>query len=261
VIANGGDVRADRVAMHAVIPGTEILSALGARLSATPNAEGELHAVIDGIPVEVRLAIRSQGSSSSKWTEFAVKSEHLKGFAFTFNFDVRATQTGDATDVRDGRLRDIVTGDAAFDEAFVVEAAPEDVVRVWLDAAARAEMLALRPIRVISTPVYAVMIERLDWVGDVDLLERLTKLTVRLAASLVPAAREAAQDKKRAAPKGGYRDRAPTDAEIRAGWDADVLELNAQAERRRIRSQKIGIAIALGVLVIVMGGIALVASR
>ena len=159
------------------------LSALGARLSATPRSNDALDAVVDGMPVEVRFVLRSSGSSSSKWTEIGVKSEHIQGFAFTFNFDVREATRGDAADVREGRLRDLVVGDGAFDEAFVVEAAPADVARLMFDETARAEMLALRPLRVISTKVYAVMIERLDWIEDVDLLERLVKLTVRIAAT------------------------------------------------------------------------------
>jgi hypothetical protein len=233
-----------------MIPGPEILASLAARFSTKPIAENEVHAVVDGIPVEVRFTLREHGSSSSKWTEIAVKPEHLKGFKFTFNFDVRPAQSGDANDVRDGRLRDVVVGDEAFDAAFIVEAAPEDVLRLAFDETSRAEMLALRPIRVVSTGTYAVLIERLDWLEDVDVLERMTRLAARIAAALTPAARDAAEARRRT-PKGGYRDRAPTDDEIRSEWDADVAALNAQSEQRRIRSGRIALAFGLGIFALV----------
>ena len=239
---------------------TKALSLLAARLGVEPLEDG-IDAVVDGVPVEIRFVMRSHGSSSSKWTEISVKSKHLKGFPMTFNFHVRPTEHGDAQDVRDGRTRDIVLGHAAFDEAFVVEAAPEEVVRRMLDATTRDHMLAEHPLRVISTPKNAILIERSDWVEDVDLLERLTKLTVRLAASIAPAAREAAAARRHhGAQERGYRDRAPTDEEIRAEWDLDVQRLAAQIERRRARAQKNGIVLALFLLIAVLAGAVFVAS-
>ncbi len=238
-----------------------VLTALGARLAATARGDGELDAVVDGVPVEVRFVLRTQGSSSSKWTEVGAQSTSLKGFAFAFNFDVRETQDYDAAHVRAGRLRDLVLGDAAFDEAFVVEAAPEEVARLMFDETTRAEMLALRPLRVISTSKYAVMIERLDWSEDVDLLERLVRLVVRIAASLTPSAREAALARRRTAQTRGYRDHAPTDEEIRAEWDADLAAMNVQAERRAIRSRRIALTFAFSTLAIIAAAALVLATR
>jgi hypothetical protein len=239
----------------------DILAGLGAGFGGKPSGDATIHAVIDGIPVDVRFELRSHGSSSSKWTELAVKSADLKGFAFTFNFDVRPVQIGDAGDVRDGRLRDIVLGDAAFDEAFIVEAAPEAVVRHLLDAETRAEMLALRPLRMLSTSIDAVMIERPDWILDPALLARMTRLTVRIAAALIPAAREAARERRQNAEEGGYRGRAPTDDEIRAEWNTDVAAMNAQAERRQARSKRNALVVAIAILAIVIGIVGMLASR
>ncbi|HEX4514697.1 MAG TPA: hypothetical protein VH054_14205 [Polyangiaceae bacterium] len=236
-----------------MIPTT--LSSLGARLSAKPHAEGELDAIIDGIPTEVRFVLRTQGSSSSKWTEIRVRSEHLKGFAFTLDLDVRPAHGFEGADVRAGRLRDVVVGDAAFDDAFIVEAAPEEVVRLMFDATTRAELLALRPLRVLSTKAHAIVIERLDWVADVDLLERLTRLTVRIAAAITPAAREAAAARRRQAQERGYRERAPTDEEIRAHWDVDVARLASQAKERAAHERRVVLAFAFVVVVVLVIGV------
>ena len=245
-----------------LLPPRAALDALAARLGATPSEKDELRAVVDGVTLFVRYVLRGAGSSSFQFTEVSVTGPDLAGLPFRFGLDmnVRPAHAADAREVKAGRLRDIVLGDPAFDDAFVVEAAPADVVCALLGPAVRSEMLALLPIHVYTTPTVTLEIDREGWLDDVDVLERFVRLAARLGGSIVAAAREALEARRNAPLGGGYRDRPPTHDEIQRDWEADVRALGEARKRRDVRTTRIALAGVLAALVLTGAFVAAVAA-
>jgi hypothetical protein len=242
------------------LPPRGTLESLAVRLSAAPPVENELHATVNGVTIIVRYALRSAGSSSVKSTQLGVRARDLAGPSVRFFLDVRPAQAFEAAEVRSGRLRDIILGDPAFDDAFIVEAAPRDLLELVFDAAVRTEMLALLPLRIFSSEELAIEIEREGWIEDVEVLERLTRLAARLGGSIGPAAHAAAEARRAAPVKGGYRDGPPTPEEIEQERDEDLRALGAQREQRQRRDRRIAMGAILAVFVAIGAVIATVAA-
>jgi hypothetical protein len=99
--------------------------------TATPNGTALL-VVIDKIKVWAKFILRQSGSSSVKWTIVGVVANDIPGPPLTFFVDIRHASASEERDVRAGRLRDPIIGDAEFDAAYIIEAAPKDVMRAWL---------------------------------------------------------------------------------------------------------------------------------
>jgi hypothetical protein len=229
------------------------LDALAARLSSRVG-EAEVRAVIDGIGVVVRYTLRTAGSSSSKWTEVAVGVKDIPehgGLPIRFDIDVRPASLDDAKSTSAGRLRDLVLGDEQFDAAFVVEAAPEDIMRALFDHHARREMLALLPLRLFTSSESAFEINREGWIDDVDVLERMARLATYFGGRLVAAAAEAAADRRRAPHDRGYRDAPPTDVEIARERDDDLRKLDEQRMERGRREARIVFIVVLALIVLI----------
>src|SRR5687768_5266619 len=90
----------------------------------------------DGIVVRFDFATRGDASASESWTE--VTADLPRGYPLTLRV-VPGEPQPDA--VKRGELVDIEVGEPVFDHAFIVEAAPTDVVRHLLDEPARAFLL------------------------------------------------------------------------------------------------------------------------
>ncbi len=64
-----------------------------------------------------------------------------------FEMDLRPETRSERRAVERGRAIDLVLGDEAFDDAFIVEAAPAEVARALLDERARTALLTFSPCR------------------------------------------------------------------------------------------------------------------
>jgi hypothetical protein len=64
-----------------------------------------------------------------------------------FEMDLRPETRTEARDVARGLAIDLIVGDAAFDESFIVEAAPFEMAKALLDEPARTGLLAFHPCR------------------------------------------------------------------------------------------------------------------
>ena len=100
------------------------------------TASGKSH----GVAVTFRFESRGSGSNSESWTEIDVEVPR----AYPLSLHVRHHGSSDRASIASGEMVDVQLGDAAFDEAFLVEAAPADVVRILLDHDARG-LLAAHP--------------------------------------------------------------------------------------------------------------------
>ncbi len=74
---------------------------------------------VDGVPVRYRLGTRGRGATATQWTEVEVDVPHA-----ALSLHLRPRTSGHV------RLPNmVVVGDSAFDQMFVLEAAPADVAR------------------------------------------------------------------------------------------------------------------------------------
>jgi hypothetical protein len=91
-----------------------------------------------GPKVTLEFATRGAGSSAESWTHIHVDIPPRYPLAL----HVRRHGRADHKAVARGEMVDVLVGDAAFDTAFLIEAAPADVVRVLLDAEIRSLLSA-----------------------------------------------------------------------------------------------------------------------
>jgi len=142
---------------------------------------------------------------------------------------LRPQTRAEARQIETRRAVDLATGDAAFDSAFIVEGAPADVVKEWLDAETRARALAAGPV-IITLRRTSMTLYREGWqpAQEGPLMELLGRMALRLPGALAEAKRAYV------ASRAGYR--GDTDNELgkeRAEkWRAELLALAGATERR-----------------------------
>lgn len=115
------------------------LSAIGKHLGGG-NDERSAWGELAGATVRFAFVTRGSGKHSQSWTEIDADVPAKYPLALF----VQKHGWNDDAKIARGEMVDVVLGDAAFDRAFVVEAAPADVARVLLDERARRYLLALQ---------------------------------------------------------------------------------------------------------------------
>lgn len=148
---------------------------------------------------------------------------------------IRPQSACDERTVREGNASDIVLGDAGFDAAYLVEAAPEAVVREALDAQIRARLLAMHP-ATVETTTGGLKFAKYGWIEAPGKVEEAIELTLAIAASLeralgriVPGAIANAPSGYRSAPSAQSAD------EALAGAAKEVAALeDVRKQRSRI---------------------------
>lgn len=90
-----------------------------------------------GAPVTFAFVSRPAGAGTERWTEIEVKLPAR----YPLVLRLRRHAPHDRERVERGELIDVDLGDRAFDRAFLLEAAPVDVVKLLLDDKVRAYLL------------------------------------------------------------------------------------------------------------------------
>jgi hypothetical protein len=200
--------------------------------------------------VAVTYELRDPGKNTPARTMCRVS---FSGSAPPFEMDLRPQTPSEELHVQRGRAIDLVMGDPAFDDAYIIEAAPSDVARALLDQKARAELVALHPCRLTA------LSHELTWqkercVDDALDVRRVVELCVSAAERLqsLPAElheREMAQ----AFAHAGYRGPSPDVLRVAAGSAqeaglAEIEEMRAVRDRRQVWQAKRVALVAAGVL-------------
>ncbi|MBL8680862.1 MAG: hypothetical protein JNK05_16905 [Myxococcales bacterium] len=133
-----------------------------------------------GVPVELRFVDRGVGSYTDLYTEIVVLGA---GVRRDLHLAVVPRREKHAGYVNEGLATHVRLGDAAFDDAFLVEAAPADVVRALMDEDARRAMLSHGRVG-LHTTTDGLMIEREAWMDEPDEIRPLIALAVRIAANV-----------------------------------------------------------------------------
>lgn len=136
--------------------------------------------------------VKRSNLSSKLWTEIDVE---LPG-RYPLTLNIRRHNVFDKIAVERGNMVDIEVGDAVFDEAFLVEAAPADVVRHLLTPRVRRYLKDNRTVE-LCTPSDREGILRLSlrgWKNDLSEVDEALDVAIEVASGVREAFAEAAAE-------------------------------------------------------------------
>lgn len=115
------------------------LDSIGALLGGGSDQWGYAWGDALGAMAHLSFVTRGSGSNSESWTEIDVDLPAK----YPLEMMIRPHGLFDRGKIERGTMIDVEVGDVAFDNEFLVEAAPADVVRKLLDAQVRARLFRL----------------------------------------------------------------------------------------------------------------------
>jgi hypothetical protein len=155
---------------------TRAYAVIAERMGGTAFGKERVQVTVDGLLVTMLPAL----IENRRQTHYIVD---LPG-QYPLALLVRPHARGDAGKIARGEMVDIRIGDLAFDDAFLVEAAPADVAKLLLDGETRAWLASL-PSPELSKPIDGVPQLRLvlpEWNEDPDEAERHFRGVARVAS-------------------------------------------------------------------------------
>ena len=210
-----------------------------------------------GPTVTFELATRGAGSSAEHWTHIGV--EISKKYPLAVH--VRRHGKADHGQVARGEMVDVQVGDKAFDDAFLVEAAPADVVRVLLEADIRALLAAYPEIDLDTVDradgTRALVVGIRGWLEDPAEFAEPMRVMARLGSRVraAYAAADAAVEQN-TAPGDPYRpivDDAPVRA-AQSAREAEVANVKGMRAERDARAKTFAtVLVAVVFAVIALG--------
>ncbi|MCC6873155.1 MAG: hypothetical protein IT378_02510 [Sandaracinaceae bacterium] len=184
--------------------------------------------------IEVRFVDRGAGSTRDPYTEVLVLDRTRDDLHLSI---VRQTDY-DMAYVRRGLGTDLEVGDAIFDELFLVEAAPADVIPHLLDGATRALLQEWQPIGVKTLEAKddqpgGLLVEKPTWLGTPQAIEAMLAIAVHIV-DRIPLA--FAQADRARAERHGYRGTSPAEDDRRA----EVASLKKKQKERHDARVRLG---------------------
>lgn len=209
---------------------------------ATLVAPDRLRGHVDAHEVEVRFLERYQNHARYQRTELVLPGALVRD---DLELAIGAQREDDARDAAEGRGVDLRFDDPAFDAAFLVEAAPADVVRRLLEPSIRARMLALEGLA-ITTRAEGLCLELPRWIDDAETMRALASLGAALV-DRAPLAVERADAAAHEA-EGGLRDiTSPTTR--REARRAEIATLRAKIAARDEHRERQAVRLVIGALI------------
>jgi hypothetical protein len=194
-----------------------------------------------GAPTRVRFATRGHGTNDDavRWTEIDVELPR-----YPLALYLRRHGWLDALQVARGAMVDLTLGDAAFDAAFLVEAAPADVARKLLDAKARAALASYDCVELTTEQAAAGPVLRLairGWLEDGDAALAAAQLAVTMVRRVRQAYAEVEDEAPLAAVGAPFRPALDDGPARRAAADreAEVARLAGLRAARTVRFHRL----------------------
>lgn len=159
---------------------TTQLKAIGGLLGGGQDGKGHAWGDAFGIMADLRFVTRGSGSSSETWTEIDVELPSR----YPFSLLLRRQGWLDARKIEKGEMVDVEVGDQAFDDAFLVEAAPADVIRKLLTDEVRKLFFGLPRFQLMTVPNKATLrLELRGWTA-VEVVGDATTILAHIANGL-----------------------------------------------------------------------------
>jgi hypothetical protein len=217
---------------------------------------GEPRRTLRGIEGPVRgLPVRYSFTSDRRqiWRTLCCADLSIERPAF--EMDLRPETRWGARDVEHGRAIDLVLGDQAFDDSFLVEAAPADVARALLDPETRTALLTFHPCRLTVARDelrFSKMAPLAEFAEVRRVLELCTHVRSRLQSLPALMQEERLARARESAPLAGYRGPSPQVLSALASSSESGEELAAlqriRARRTMLRSAQAAAVVALGIV-------------
>jgi hypothetical protein len=199
-----------------------------------PTVRGQLR----GRPVVYRRTLRGAGTYSEWWIEIEIPIGEMP-----LQLALRPQTAREVRLHAQGLAVDLILDDRRFDEAFIVEAAPTDVVRALLDADVRRRLIAIYPLHLASDTGLIRLEMKADTASD-DVaraaVEVLVDLVDRIPRAVVEADRQATRTRV------AYRDNATAAADIQAARAAELAKIDVVRAARHEHQRRVAIAVLLG---------------
>jgi hypothetical protein len=210
---------------------------------------GAVEGCVRGIPL--RYSFQTAGRSTPNRT----LCEATLVQATELVMDLRPQTRAAERDVEHGRAIDLALGDAAFDDSFVVEAAPSELATALLDDRnIRTHLLAFSPCHV------AIAGAKLTFRKDAYLAEpgeigRVIEVCAEMASRLnvLPGMLQESRLARSADGDSGYRGRSPEAIRLAGQNPQGAIELEAlhRVRSRRMRFQAVRAAAIVAIVVVV----------
>lgn len=204
-----------------------------------------MNAVVRGVPV--RWDMLGAGERGTMHTICSVSLTQAPPFLLELR-----KQTGEELEqVRTGRAVDVIVDDPAFDDAFIVEAAPAEAARRLLDADVRRMLLAMQPLR-LCIAKDTLWLDVIGVVGHVAIAKSMLELVLSMARRIGEMPRALAEKRMTAEARGAedaaYRGPTPQSTNAMEVWSpAAEKEISALLLARKQRERRRWIALGLGV--------------
>ncbi len=213
----------------------------------TGKASGKSH----GLEVVFHLTSRGSGSDAVSWTEVDVEVS-----SYGLSIDLRPQTKHEEKLHGRGLVVDLTFDDDPFDQAFIVEAAPADVVQILLDEAIRERLLALEPVE-LSSRAAGLQLAKEGWIEDHDEMVEMIDLVATIGSQLEPAYRQAdraaeptAETAYRGEQRGSEQLRQRAKKQLARQRQDEVAEVaSVKQQRKRHQSQQQWAAIVIFLIV------------
>jgi hypothetical protein len=211
----------------------ETLRRLGARTTSRPDGH-EFH--LGGVSATYLLGEEIDDVDPGPFTVCTVP---LQEGALHFVMELRPQSETEALAVARGEAVDVAVGDDLFDRAFVIEAAPSNVVAALLDDATRARLLALSPCRLVCTDDRVRLIK---WGNctQPEVVERIVLSCFGFRDAVQRLPETLARRQQPAGYRGGPPITRPEDLARAAREVAEIEQV--RRTRRQVRGARVGVA-------------------
>jgi hypothetical protein len=208
------------------------------------SATGTLH----GVATTIDYVTRGSGSSAESWTE--VLCALPRGYPLSLH--VHHHGWFDDGKIERGEMVDLVLGDPVFDDRYLVEGAPAEVVRRLIDRDVRAYLLGTNSATLETHDDGRLRLSVRGWLEEPHQARPALDCCARVAAAVraaTAAADDAVAPEQTDSPYRPMLDDAPV-REARAAREAEVARLDSLRQARAERQKYLFGAIAIGFVVV-----------
>ena len=228
---------------HEVLLRNRVDAAAAAMDTVLARSSDEVRGIKDGCAVSVRI-YTEQGRGARKWILVGCELP-AAGLAL----ELRRQGPLQKWQIRHGQAIDVKLGDPAFDDAWLVEGAPADIVRRVLDAETRERLSALY-MEGVAQPDDRHLLLRAEGWRDPQWIREAVAVMAKMATAVEPAfaasdSEASARAAVRAAPYRG--DVVGTDAPAQRASELAGLR---QARDKRFRAGVIAVLIGISIVAI-----------
>jgi hypothetical protein len=215
-------------------------------LGGVVDADGRLDVPCGGLRVAVSFTLSGSGSYRTHWTY--LEAAMPAGYALALH--LRPHRNEDAIEIERDELLDIQIDVPEFDDAFLIEGAPADVVRRLINPQVQATLLRQPPIKIDAADgVLQVMLS--GWHEDAAAIRPWVELVGSIAGGVRDAYAAADAAIPLAATGGVYRE-IPDDQPLQAARAARFAEVQRLGEIRKSRSMLPAVVIGLFGLIVLL---------